>query len=669
MKIDWTKGQLRDAVIVKGGVDDCTLLLGSGGGGISMPQLAETDDRYIIGDIEVLEEHSAAMMFRCFEKGADKEKLYLRFGLLPKFPTRICLDLSLLDNSTIYTNRTPGTLKLVCHGQRMRREEVARFELGIEKVFHQVKVRLRNFYTTSEIPEEFPMPDKKVVDEFGQWKEKEWPGKIHSLEELRNGLAAQEGPAEYPFPSWNRWGGDGDRKLKEGTGFFSTIKTADGRWHLVDPDGCDYFSLGFCGTRPGDGCRIDGFEAVCDWLPEESDPEWERFYRKGTIRRTAYMKPESFKMLNFASVNLKRVYGDKWEEKWQEIAMASFKKAGVNSQGNFPGLHVNDGHDSLPYVRELPGFPMTETLIFRDFPDVLSEEYKENAKAYAAGLAEWREDPWLIGYFLRNEPEFNFVENLAIAEEVLRNPAQTCCKKGLIHFLQERYGEIRALNESWGTDFADFGDLEKPVDSCIKRFPKSEKDLREYSVFLIREYSRIPAESCRAVDPNHLNLGLRWSKAYNKDMMAGWEYFDVFSINCYDFDPTKDMDFVKNAGVDLPILMGEFHSGALDRGLTATGLKGVPDQEQRAVMFSHYVEKVAEHPYGVGAHWFQYNDQFCLGRFDGENYQIGMVDICMQPSKELTEAALRTAARLYAVRNGEEKAFAKEPASIPMIGY
>ena len=34
--------------------------------------------------------------------------------------------------------------------------------------------------------------------------------------------------------------------------------------------------------------------------------------------------------------------------------------------------------------------------------------------------------------------EFNFVENLAIADEVLRNPAQTYCRKGLIAFLQEK---------------------------------------------------------------------------------------------------------------------------------------------------------------------------------------------------------------------------------------
>lgn len=110
---------------------------------------------------------------------------------------------------------------------------------------------------------------------------------------------------------------------------------------------------------------------------------------------------------------------------------------GINSQGNFPGLGVNDGNSKMAYVRELPGFPVTDTLIFRDFPDVLSPEYRERSEVYAGQLEEWKEDPWLIGYFLRNEPEFNFVENLAIADEVLRNPAQTYCRRGLIAFLQE----------------------------------------------------------------------------------------------------------------------------------------------------------------------------------------------------------------------------------------
>ena len=668
MKIDLGQVQARDAEILEAAEEGCTVLLGAGGGGITLPQVKGTKERYLVGDVEVLEDHSVAMMFRCFLPGEEKERLFMRFGILPRFRTRICLDLDLLDNRTIFTNRTPGTLKLVVHGHRIRREEAARFELGMDEMFHDVKVRFENFFMTDTEPEEFPIPQKKMVDEFGQWKEKEWPGKIHSLEELRERYHSLEGAAAYPFPEWNSWGGDSSRKLKEGTGYFSTFKSEDGRWHLTDPDGCDYFSLGPCGTRAGEWGRIDSFEGCCDWLPQE-DPDYAEFFQEGTTRRTAYMPLDHFKMANFSGMNLKKVYGAQWKEKWEEISCHILMNNGINSQGNFPGLGVNDGNSKMAYVRELPGFPVTDTLIFRDFPDVLSPEYRERSEVYAGQLEEWKEDPWLIGYFLRNEPEFNFVENLAIADEVLRNPAQTYCRRGLIAFLQEKYTSIDALNQVWGTGFGGFEELEKPIADCSARYPGSEKDIREFSGRLITEYIRIPAQACRAVDPNHLNLGLRWSKAYNADMMKGWEYFDVFSINCYDFDPTRDMDFVKNAGVDLPILLGEYHCGALDRGLTATGLKGVANQEERGVMWRKFVEKVAAHPYGVAAHWFQYNDQFCLGRYDGENYQIGMVDVCMQPYPELMEAVRETSRVLYQVKNGEKEPYDRSPRPIPMIGY
>ncbi len=668
MKIDLREAVARQASILEADEAGCTVLLGAKGGGISFPQLVNTKERYVVGDVEVLEEHSVAMAFRCYLPGEEEERLGMRFGLLPRYKTRICLDLDLLDNRTIFTNRTPGTLKLVIHGQRTERDQVERFELGIEKTFHDVKIRLENFQLTDEFPKEFPMPSKKLVDAFGQWKEKEWPGKIHSLEELKEKLHALEKETDYPFPEWNRWGGDASRKLCEGTGFFATKKTEDGRWHLVDPDGCDFFSIGPCLVQPGDWGRYDNFEECCDWLPE-GDPEYAECFQQITTRRAAYMPVDHYKMVNYIGLNMKRVYGKEWEEKWAEISRNVLKGHGLNSQGNFPMLHVNDGKGCIAYVRELPDFPVTDTLIFRDFPDVLSEQYAERSKAYASQLEGWKDDPWLIGYFLRNEPEFNFVEDLAIADEVLRNPARTCCREGLIRFLQEKYGTIEALNEGWGTAFGTFADLYEPIDACSTRYPGSAADIREYSAFLIREYIRVPAQACREVDPNHLNLGLRWSKAYNTLMMSGWEYFDVFSINCYDFDPTKDMDFAKNAGVDLPIMIGEYHCGALDRGLPATGLKGVTNQEERGVMWRHFVEKAAAHPYGVAAHWFQYNDQFCLGRFDGENYQIGMMDVCMQPYPELMEAAYQTSKVLYRVKNGEEAPYEREPESIPMIGY
>ena len=127
-KIDWTEASGRDARILEHGPDGCMALLGAGGGGISLPQIIGSRERYLFGDVEVLEEHSMAMMFRCFLPDEETERIYMRFGILPRFKIRICLDLELLDNRTIFTNRTPGTLKLVVHGQRTKREDVGRFE-------------------------------------------------------------------------------------------------------------------------------------------------------------------------------------------------------------------------------------------------------------------------------------------------------------------------------------------------------------------------------------------------------------------------------------------------------------------------------------------------------------------------------------------------------------
>ncbi|KUP21800.1 hypothetical protein [Paenibacillus sp. DMB5] len=110
MKIHFENAVARAATFTSLSADRCEVVLGAEGGGISLAEIRNSGKRYIIGDIEVLEEHSVAMMFRCFLPGAEEERIFMRFGLLPCLKTRICLDLHLLDNSTIYTNRTPARL-------------------------------------------------------------------------------------------------------------------------------------------------------------------------------------------------------------------------------------------------------------------------------------------------------------------------------------------------------------------------------------------------------------------------------------------------------------------------------------------------------------------------------------------------------------------------------
>ena len=102
---------------------------------------------------------------------------------------------------------------------------------------------------------------------------------------------------------------------------------------------------------------------------------------------------------------------------------------------------------------------------------------------------------------------------------------------------------------------------------------------------MIRAYVEIPSLACRKVDPNHMNLGMRYAYITNESLLAGYDNFDVFSINCYKTTPYDD---VENIGriTGLPVMIGEFHHGALDRGLPATGICGVSTQEERGESLS-----------------------------------------------------------------------------------
>jgi hypothetical protein len=124
-------------------------------------------------------------------------------------------------------------------------------------------------------------------------------------------------------------------------------------------------------------------------------------------------------------------------------------------------------------------------------------------------------------------------------------------------------------------------------------------------------------------------------------------FTDVISFNQYRY--TLE-DFVLPSGVDRPVLVSEFHFGALDRGLLHTGLRSVVDQNQRAEAYIDYVESGLRNPQVVGVHWFQMYDEPVTGRGDGENYQIGFLDICDQPYPETIEASRFAGNQLYFFR-------------------
>ena len=73
------------------------------------------------------------------------------------------------------------------------------------------------------------------------------------------------------------------------------------------------------------------------------------------------------------------------------------------------------------------------------------------------------------------------------------------------------------------------------------------------------------------------------------------------------------------------------------------------------------MERAAAIPCCVGAHWFQHVDQPVLGRFDGENYNIGFVDVTDRPYPELTAAAREVNPRLGTIHAGRARPRSRAP--------
>ena len=71
----------------------------------------------------------------------------------------------------------------------------------------------------------------------------------------------------------------------------------------------------------------------------------------------------------------------------------------------------------------------------------------------------------------------------------------------------------------------------------------------------------------------------------------------------------------------------------------------------------------------LGAHYFILYDQPYLGRFDGENYQIGVLDVCSQPYTEFLDGIIRTHGELYEVADGTMAPTEEIAKEIPAIAF
>jgi hypothetical protein len=159
-------------------------------------------------------------------------------------------------------------------------------------------------------------------------------------------------------------------------------------------------------------------------------------------------------------------------------------------------------------------------------------------------------------------------------------------------------------------------------------------------------------ELCRTAikknDPGALYLGDRYISGFYPEVAeSAGKWCDVVSTNLNaDWNDGSFAPFYLPALtriVKKPILITEYYMAAKQNRSgnknDSSGFPVVDTQAERAQGFLNSTKALLQTPSVVGAHWFQYYDEPKNGRDDGENYNMGLVDIHNLPYEEMIAAS------------------------------
>ena len=261
------------------------------------------------------------------------------------------------------------------------------------------------------------------------------------------------------------------------------------------------------------------------------------------------------------------------------------------------------------------------------------------------GIAPLAKDPRVVGYFSDNEMGWWLGALWDWAWKA--GPAS---RAKLITVLRERY------RNSWSAlrkDFvpvkaSGFASLAKAGRLYLRPGSEGMKTLQTWQGIVADRYYFLCRKFIKAEDPEALFLGDRYiSNFYPVVARASSKYVDICSTNLNpDWNDGTFAPFFLPALhriVQKPILISEYYMCAAENRSgnknDRSGFPVVATQKERAAKFGQVTRTLRSTPYVIGAHWFQYYDEPRDGRPDGENYNMGLVDINNSPYEDLVITA------------------------------
>lgn len=352
---------------------------------------------------------------------------------------------------------------------------------------------------------------------------------------------------------FDQYGGSRPRRPEvKATGFFHPLQK-NGRWWLVDPEGCLYLAKGVNSVRMVRGPEADArlkqaFGSETNWAAQTTEMlrtngfncigSWSDF----DLLRAAPRPMPYTRMLNLMS--------------------------GYGRQRG--GLHAEPGHAGYPH-----------NCIF-----VFDPGFETYCDSFAKQLAAVKDDPWLIGYFSDNEmPLYR-----TAARDYLSLPPDEPGYQAASKWLQARHGNGATVKDITPADEQDFLAL------------------------VVGRYFRIVSAAIKKYDPNHLLLGSRFHGrvvAEPEVFKAAGPYVDVISVNLYNvWTPSQDRLAMWSRASERPVLITEWYVKGADTGLANTGGAGwiVKTQADRGRFYQNFALGLLQAPGCVGWNWFKYAD-------------------------------------------------------------
>jgi hypothetical protein len=496
-------------------------------------------------------------------------------------------------------------------------------------------------------------PDKffPFIDIYGQFKHNEWPGKIHSDEDLKKNaeleradLAAHPGPVDH-----STFGGWKNGPKQKATGHFRTEKI-NGKWWMVDPEGYLWWSHGVVRVTPSSAITpLDGRKNYFEYLPEQGSPFAKFYTTHDQLLYPYYVKRNIKETYDFSSSNCFRKYGEDYYDIYADLAHKRLKSWGLNTIANSSDKQICL-MDRTPYTDrfELKSKPIGGSYDgWWPFRDPFDSSFRADVRRLMAEHKTEMDDPWCFGFFVDNE--LSWGEPTDLATWTLESPADQAAKIEFQKQMQKKYGVIDKLNAQWGTNYTNWTNFltttQRPEGNG------ATDDLKEFTLVIAEAYFKNIRDEFKAAAPNKLYMGCRFAgRGPEFAVNVAAKYCDIVSYNIYAY--TLD-DFKLPEGIDKPVMIGEFHFGALDRGMFHPGQRKTVNQSERGQAYATYVISALRHPNIVGTHWHQFSDQATTGRFDGENFQVGFTDACDTPYPETIEKIRETGYKMYSIRSGK----------------